>query len=61
MKKGYMDCWGVLDAVNNEPIAVPEELRNATAAKRDRIFLEESGFPSGNDYLMGFGAVFQMI
>ena len=49
MKKGYMDCWDVLDAVNSEPIAVPEELRNATAAERDRVFLEESDFPSDKD------------
>ena len=45
----FMDSWDVWDAVNNEPIAVPEELRNATAAERDRAFLEESGFPIDND------------
>ena len=26
-----------------------EEPRNASAAERDRVFLEESGFPSDND------------
>ena len=47
MKKGYVDCWDVLDAVDGE--SVPEKPRNASAAERDRVFLEESGFPSDND------------
>ena len=48
MKKGYVDCWDVLDTVNSESIPMPEEPRNASAAVRDRVFLEESGFPSDN-------------
>ena len=49
MKKGYVDCWDVLDAVDSESIPMLEEPRNASAAERDRVFLEESGFPSDND------------
>ena len=49
MKKGYVDCWDVLDAVDSESIPTLEEPRNASAAERDRVFLEESGFPSDND------------
>ena len=49
MKKGYVDCWDVLDAVDSESIPMSEEPRNASAAERDRVFLEESGFPSDND------------
>ena len=49
MKKGYVDCWDVLDDVDSESVPVSEEPRNASAAERDRVFLEESGFPSDND------------
>ena len=49
MKKGYVECWDVLDAVGGLPVLVPKESRNASATKRDRTFLEESGFPSDND------------
>ena len=44
-----MDCWDVLDAVGDLPVPVPEKPRNASVAERDRVFLEESGFPSDND------------
>jgi hypothetical protein len=49
LKKGYVDCWDVLDAVDSESVSALEEPRNASAAERDRVFLEESGFPSDND------------
>ena len=51
MKKGYVDvdCWDTLDAVGGLSVPVPAGPRNASAAERDRVFLEESGFPSVND------------
>ena len=49
MKKGYVDCWDTLDAVGGLSVPVPAGPRNASAAERDRVFLEESGFPSDND------------
>ena len=42
-KKDYVDCSDVLDAVGGLPVPVPEKPRNASAAERDRVFLEESG------------------
>ena len=38
-----------MDAVDSESVSALEEPRNASAAERDRVFLEESGFPSDND------------
>ena len=30
MKKGYVDCWDILDAVGNLSVPVPDEPRNAS-------------------------------
>jgi hypothetical protein len=48
MKKGYVNCWDFLDIVDSS-VVVQDEARNASAAERNRAFLEESGFPSDND------------
>jgi hypothetical protein len=44
MKKSYVDCWDFLDTVGSS-VLVQDEARSASAAERDRVFLEESGFP----------------
>ena len=48
-KKDYADSWDFLDAVGGVSVPVPERPRHASAAERDRVSLEESGFPSDND------------
>ena len=48
MKKSYVDCWDFLDDADNS-VLVGDGERSASAAERDRAFLEESGFPSDND------------
>ena len=41
-----LDCWDFLDTVDGLSVPVQGEVRDASAAERDRAFLEESGFPS---------------
>ena len=47
MKKSYVDCWDFLDVADSS-IMVGDGKRSASAAERDRAFLEESSFPSNN-------------
>ena len=48
-KKGYMDCWDVMDVINNSNAEGHAVGRNSSTAERRRAFNGSSGFPSDND------------
>ena len=49
MKKGYVDCWDVMDTINGSSAEGHAVGRNSSAAERRRAFKGSSGFPSDND------------
>ena len=48
-KKGYMDCWDVMDVIDGSNAEGHAVGRNSSTTERRRAFNGSSGFPSDND------------